>query len=352
MTEGFFAKTFYGNTVGTWFLALLIIVAAVVFGKIIYWLIKNIIKKLTSKTTTIFDNVIIDMIEEPIIFAIIVAGARLGFNQLKMSDATNSWINKVYYILIFLNIAWLITRLLDSLIEHYVAPIVRKSKGELDDQILPIVRKGLKLVVWIVAIIVGLNNAGYEIGPLIAGLGIGGLAFALAAQDSVANLFGGFTIFIDKPFKLNERIKINGFDGTVKEIGIRSTRLVTLENRTVTLPNKIFTHSATENVSSEPTRKVVLNLGLTYDTSDSQIKEAMQILKEIADSNPGADENTKIAFDQFGDFALNFLFIYYIKKEADIFQTQTEINLEILKRFNESTLEFAFPSQTIFTKQI
>ena len=188
--------------------------------------------------------------------------------------------------------------------------------------------------------------------PLLAALGIGGLVFALAAQDSVANLFGGFTIFMDKPFKLRDRIKISGYDGTIKEVGIRSTRLVTLEGRTVTLPNKEFTGSPVENVSSEPTRKVVLNLGLTYDTDDKKIEQAMAILQKIVDNNEGIEEPPKIAFNQFGDFALNILFIYYIKKGADILGTQTAINLEILKQFNKSKLEFAFPSQTIFTKQI
>ena len=187
---------------------------------------------------------------------------------------------------------------------------------------------------------------------MLAGLGIGGLVFALAAQDSVANLFGGFTIFIDKPFKLRDRIKINGFDGTIKEVGIRSTKLVTLEGRTVTVPNKVFTGSPIENVSSEPTRKVVLNLGLTYDMDDKKIVQAMDILQKIVDDNEGIEESPKIAFNQFGDFALNILFIYYIKKGSDILGTQTEINLEILKQFNKNKLEFAFPSQTIFTKQL
>ncbi len=348
----FFSQTYYGNTIGQWFIALLIAVAAVVVGKIVYWIIKNFVHKLTAKTKNKLDDIIIDMIEEPIMFAIIIAGVWWGLSTLTFTDQVHSWIEHVYYILILLNVAWLITRLFDSLVRLYVVPIVEKSKSDLDDQVLPIIRKGLKLVVWIVAIIVGLNNAGIQVGPLLAGLGIGGLVFALAAQDSVANLFGGFTIFIDKPFKLRDRIKISGFDGTIKEVGIRSTRLVTLEGRTVTLPNKVFTGSPVENVSSEPTRKVVLNLGLTYDMDDKKLELAMELLRKIAANNDNIEENTPIAFNQFGDFALNILFIYYIKKGADILGTQTAINLEILKQFNKNKLEFAFPSQTIFTKQL
>ena len=137
----------------------------------------------------------------------------------------------------------------------------------MDDQLLPVVRKGLRATIWILGILVALNNAGYNVGALLAGLGIGGLALAMAAKDTVANIFGGVTIFTDKPFKINERIKLGGFDGTITEIGIRSTRLKTLEGRVVTIPNAKFTGGMVENVSMEPSRKVVLNLGLVYDTA-------------------------------------------------------------------------------------
>jgi len=352
MQGGFFTKTFYGNTVGDWLVALLIIVAAVILGKVLYWFLKNVVSKFTASTKTKLDNIILDMVEEPVVFAIIIAGIWYGLKTLALSEGFEIWVTKIYYILIFINIGWLLTRLFDSLVENYVVPIAEKSKTDLDDQVLPIVRKGIKLVIWVVAIIVGLNNAGYDVAALLAGLGIGGLVFALAAQDTVANLFGGFTVFADKPFKLNDRVKINGFDGTIKEIGIRSTRLVTLEGRMVTIPNKIFTGTPTENVSSEPKRKVSLNLGLTYDMGVTEIELAMKILRDIAEKNENIEGDPLVGFNQFGDFALNVLFIYYIKKGAGILDTQTEVNMEILKQFNENKLEFAFPSQTIFTKSI
>ena len=172
----------------------------------------------------------------------------------------------------------------------------------------------------------------------------------MAAKDTVSNVFGGFTIFTDKPFKIKDRIKIGGFDGTVSEIGIRSTRLTTLEGRVVTIPNAKFADSMVENVSLEPNRKVVLNLGLTYDTSAENMKLAMKLLKDIIDSNNDTEDNCLISFNSFGDFSLGILFIYYIRKNSDILNTQTDINIEILKQFNENKLEFAFPTQTIFTQ--
>jgi MscS family membrane protein len=163
----------------------------------------------------------------------------------------------------------------------------------------------------------------------------------------VSNLFGGFTILTDSPFKMGDRVKISGFDGTIQEIGLRSTRLTTLEGRTVTIPNSTFTKNPVENVSSEPSRKVVLNLGLTYDMNEAQVQRAMALLKDIAASHNDLEEKVVIGFNAFGDFALNVLFIYYIKSGADIVAAQTDVNLAILERFNAEGLEFAFPTQTI-----
>lgn len=346
-----FSTLFYGNTVFDWSISLLIILLTVVVAKIIYWMIKKYVKRFLVTTKSRLDDLIVDMLEEPLVFAVIIAGIWFALDRLTFSADIEILISRAYYILIIFNIAWLISRLVDSLISEYLVPIVEKSQGDLDDQLLPLVRKGLRITIWIVAVIIALNNAGYDVGAIIAGLGIGGLAFALAAQDTVSNLFGGFTVIVDKPFTITDRIKIAGFDGTVKEIGIRSTRLVTLEGRVVTIPNSYFSKNPIENVSSEPSRKIVLNLGLTYDMNDKKIEQAIGLLKEIVQNNPHVRENSLISFNGFGDFALNILFIYYIKKRSNILETQTEINLEILRKFTANNLDFAFPSQTIYTKQ-
>jgi MscS family membrane protein len=236
---------------------------------------------------------------------------------------------------------------------EYVAPYLKNTETDLDDVLLPIIRRGIKIIIWVVALIVALDNAGYNITTMLAGLGVGGLAFALAAKDSVENFFGGFTIFTDKPFGLKDRIKVAGFDGTVTEIGMRSTRIKTLEGRIVTIPNSSIANDPIENISSEPSRKVVSNLGLTYDMDQTKVAEAMKIVREIADDHKEAiEENLSVGFTAFGDFALNILFIYYIRKDSNILDTKTAINMDILKRFNAAGLEFAFPSQTIYTKAL
>jgi MscS family membrane protein len=217
---------------------------------------------------------------------------------------------------------------------------------------LPIIRKGLKLSIWIIAIIVALDNAGYDVKAVLASLGIGGLALALAAKDTLANLFGSFTIFVDKPFIVGDRIKVKGYDGFVREVGIRSTRLQTLDGRMVTIPNQFVADESIVNVSSEPSRKITMDLGLTYDTTPDAMEKAMAILQEIAQNNENVEPNVVTAFTEFKDASLNIRFIYYIKKGASVFGTQNAINLQILRRFNEEGLEFAYPTQTIYTKAL
>lgn len=349
----FFNKLFWGNTLGTWLIAFLIILGAVIASRTFYWVFKNIVRRYTKRSKGQLDDIFIDTMEEPVSFTIVLIGFWYAFDQyLSLSPLFQNWFDKLLYFLIVFNIAWAINRFFDAVANEYIVPLVQKSEGDLDDQLLPFVRKGIKIIVWSIAIIIGLNNAGYNVGALLAGLGVGGLAFALAAQDTIANLFGGFTILTDKPFKINDRIQVDNFDGFVTEIGMRSTRIHTLAGRMVTIPNSTISNNPSINVSSEPARNITLNLGLTYDMDHNKVQEAMDILKQlIQDKKDIVHEKYLLSFNAFGDFSLNILFIYGIRKEVDIFNAQTEMNMAILKRFNENGLEFAFPSQTIYTKQ-
>ncbi len=348
--QDFLAKPFYGNTIGQWALALTIIIVALVIGKVLYWLFKGLLNNLASRTKTRLDDIIVDMIEEPIVLALTLVGIWYGLNTLNFPEVFDKWLGNGLQFIVVLNITWLIARLFNSLFINYLAPLAEKSENDLDDQLLPIVRKGTTMSVWSIGVIVALNNAGYDVGAVLAGLGIGGLALAMAAKDTVSNIFGGFTIFTDRPFTLNDRVRVSGYDGTINEIGIRSTRLKTLAGTVVTIPNSKFAGSAVENVTAEPSRKVVAILGLTYDTSPEGIEQAITILKQICENNNQLEEKVSAGLDNFGDFALNVKLTYYIKTGEDILDTKNAVNLEIMRRFNEAELEMAFPTQTLYTK--
>ncbi len=341
---------FVGNPIREWIIAVVIAVGALVVARVLYKLFGGIGKRLASKSKSRLDDILIDMLEEPVCFAIFIGGILYATTRLHFGENIDFWIDKGIWTLIAVDITWLVVRLYDSMIEHYLIPLTEKTESHLDDQLLPILRSGGNAIIWIIGIIMSINNLGLDVGGLIAGVGIGGLAFAMAAKDTVANVFGGLTIFTDKPFKLGDRIVIGGYDGFIEEIGIRSTRLRTLEKRLVTIPNSKFADSMVENISEEPARKVKIPIGLTYDMTTEDIGRGIEILKEITESHDAVEPEPFVMFSDFGDFSLGILLIYYIKKDADIFGTMSEINFTILKRFNEEKLEFAFPTQTIYTK--
>jgi len=344
---------YWGNNLWRWLFALLIILTAVIIAKILYWFSETVIKQITKKTKTQLDDLLIDKLEEPIVFAIVIGGYWWAINFLNTSPDWGNFLERLGFFAMVLDGTWMVSRTVDALVEEYVVPLTEKSESEFDDQVLPIMRKGIRAVIWVMGVVIGLDNLGIDITAMIAGLGIGGLALALAAQDMVKNVFGGIMIFLDKPFKIGDRIQVSGFDGTVEEVGLRSTRVRSLEGRLIIIPNNAFSDNSVLNVTSEPNRKIVLNLGMTYDTTPERMEFAMGIIKEIAIENASnVEDNYAIGFNAFGDFALGIIFVYRIKKEADILQTQTDINTTLLKRFNAEGLEFAFPTQTVFKKEL
>ncbi len=346
---GIFEATFYGNTIFAWGQAMAIVIGALLVGKTAYWVFQNVARKLTAKTQTRFDDIILDMIEEPIVVIVAVLGFSVAFNRLSFaSHRVTDFLGDTVMAAITLSVAWLFARLIDSLIVEYVVPLAAETESDLDDQLLPIVRKTARLGIWILGIIVALNNAGFNVGAVLASLGVGGLAMAIAAQDTVGNVFGGVTVFADRPFSIGDRVRIGGYDGIVREIGIRSSRLETRDGALVTMPNSKFTSSAVENVSTGVGRRIVNTLGLTYDTTPEQMEKAIDILREIAGADDGVSEDVKISFSSWGDFAMGIRFAFFVNPDAHFRNTENAVNMAILRRFNAEGLEFAYPTQTLY----
>ncbi len=353
MTE-FLDKTFWGNTVLDWFVAIGIVMLCYIGAKVILYFTNKVVRKFTEKTKTQLDDILIDKLEEPLAVAVTIAGLFWAVEYLHIPNpSAEKFLNKLLLFGLVLNVTWAVARTLDALISEYLVPLTEKTNNSFDDQLVPIAQKAAKYTIWSLGIVLALDNLDFDIGAMIAGLGIGGLALALAAQDAVKNIFGGIMIFVDKPFKLGDRIQINGFDGIVEMVGLRSTRVRTLDGRLVTMPNSKFNDNEITNVTLEPNTRIILKLGLTYETPPEKIELANSILKDIVNTNQDEiDEKHFISFNDFGDFSLGITFVYFIRKEGDFFNTQNKISMQILKRFNENGLEFAFPTQTIYKKEL
>ncbi|MDB4648584.1 mechanosensitive ion channel family protein [Crocinitomicaceae bacterium] len=345
---------FLGNSIEVWAVALAIIIGTFVATKIVYWVLSNILRKLTAKTKTNLDDVLIDKLEKPIRYSILIIGYWIAIHYIYIeNEGVMNFLEAVASIAAVLTLTSITSRVFDALVTEVVQPMVEKTEGGGDNYILPIISKAVKGIIWTFGIIIGLDNIGFDITAMIAGLGIGGLALALAAQDSVKNIFAGIMIFLDKPFKIKDRIQIEGFDGVVEEVGLRSTRIRTLDGRIVTIPNSTFTDNSVVNVTSQPALKIVLNLGLTYDTDEVGMQKGVDILRQIvADNSDILEEDCSAGFKDFGDFSLGILFIYYVKPEAHWLDSQNTISKEVLARFTAAGLDFAFPTQTLLNKSI
>lgn len=249
-------------------------------------------------------------------------------------------------------IAWFVYNIVD-IVEHYLNHYARKTDTKLDDMLVPAVRKTLRVLVVFVAVIqVYQAFSNQELTTILTGLGIGGLAFALAAQDTLKNLFGFAMILVDRPFQPGDRIVLDDHDGVIESVGFRSTRLRRLDGHMVVVPNSCLADRAIHNVAHRPFIKRVMNIGLTYDTPLEKMEEALAIVKDILKDHEGmhADFPPRIFFTEFNADNLNIMAIYWYHPPEywDYMAFSEKVNLTLMRRFAEAGIEFAFPTQTIY----
>ena len=226
------------------------------------------------------------------------------------------------------------------------------TESTIDNILVPLFGKTLRIFIVILAgIIVIQNLTGVEIGPLLASLGIGGLAVALAAKDSIANFFGTLTILFDKPFQVGERIVIDNYDGVVEDVGFRSTRIRLLTGALVTIPNEKVVNSGLENIGKRPNIRWLNNIGITYDTPPEKIERAVAIIREIISDHEGMhpDFPPRVYFNGFNDWSLNILVLawYHPPEYWDFQEWVQRTCLLITRRFSAEGIDFAFPTRTL-----
>lgn len=290
-------------------------------------------------------------LSHPALFLSIVLGVRVGFLFLVLNENVWGFASTCLQILFSIGIAWLIYALVD-IPDYIFRKAAEKTESKLDDMIAPVVRKSLRLTIGVLTIVqIAQILSGKEISAIIAGLGVGGLAVALAAQDTIKNFFGSLVLLFDKPFELGERINVDGHDGTVEEVGLRSTRIRRLDGHWVTLPNGDLANKAIWNIAKRPFIRNLFKLGITYDTPVEKVKEAKAILESVFENHEGmeADFPPRVYFNEFDSHSLNFLVIvwYHPPLYWDYMAFVERTNLEILERFNAAGIDFAFPTQTL-----
>ena len=255
-------------------------------------------------------------------------------------------------VIVAIAILWLIVRLVD-IVDQRIRKWAHTTDNAVDDMIAPLVGKTLRVFICAVGTIIIIQNlTGVEIGPLLASLGIGGLAVALAAKEPIANFFGTLTILFDKPFQVGDRIVVDGFDGVVENVGFRSSRIRTLTGHLVSVPNEKLVNSHVENIGQRPYIRWLSNIGITYDTPPEKVERAVEIIKAILENHEGMhhDLPPRVAFNGFNDWSLNILVMawYHPPDYWSYIAWLQKTCLEIMRRFEEEGIDFAFPSRTVY----
>ena len=355
-----YEKLFANNDARQWGILLAILIATLAVGKIVSYLLSRQGKAMIDRRRMVALGMILRSLARPAALLIFGAGLQLAgaFMTLgKDSPGTPLWVwLRVCRAIIAIAAGWAIYGLVD-VVEMFLTRLTSRTGTQLDDQLVPILRKALRIfVVIVVLLFIAQNIFEWDVAALLAGLGIGGLAFALAAQDMLKNLFGSATIFADRPFQMGDRVKIGVHDGVVEEVGLRSTRLRLLDGHLVTVPNARVADSAVENIAARPYIKRVMDVTVTYDTPPEKMARAVEIIRQMLDARADhfpPDNPGRVYFHEFDSFSLNIVVYYWFTPPDwwEYLQFTHEFNMELLRRFNDEGIQFAFPTQTLYVKQ-
>ena len=244
---------------------------------------------------------------------------------------------------------------LSDVITEYLGNFARKTEIIVDDDIVPLVNRALKIFIVVFGALVLLQNMGINVMSVLAGLGLGGLAFALAAKDTCANLFGSIMILIDRPFRIGDWIIVSGQEGTVEDIGFRSTRMRTFYNSVVSLPNSVVANAHIDNMGQREFRRIRTNISVTYDTPPLKIERFSAGIKDIVSNHPHTRKDTfHVVFNEFASSSLDILFYVFVKVsswEMEL-KAKQEMYLDIVRLAEKLEINFAFPTQTVHVESL
>jgi MscS family membrane protein len=323
-----------GRPAAQWLLAAAFIAGGFVVGHICSGIASVILKRFCAKTKSKVDDLIAAELRLPLVVILTLVGVRLGLNCLGISPGLSLWAGRFLKIALVLMIALALNRISGAVIIRHASGKAAHPLLNGDISLQPVLRKFFAVLVWIVAAVLVLQVLGYNISALLAGLGLGGAALALASKDTLSNFFGSLMVFLDKPFRINDRIRIGDYDGVITEIGLRTSRLRTLENRVVVIPNSLFTATPIENVSSAPNTKVAQTIKVHGDNGPEKIGRALELLGNIQAS--GLDGRCVAGLTSIGNIVCQISLVFFVARDADYWQTVNGVNLEILKQFKEA----------------
>jgi len=336
------------------------IVAAIGFI-VVAWAVKKLALKrlvgvllhVASKTKTDLDDLLVQAVTAPLGATVFLAGFYLGAEVIQFPNHpvdVQGFVRGLFRTIMIIIVAWALYRAV-RVVTVMLERLTAKTESNLDDQLVPFAEKFLKATVIVLAVVMVVREWGYDISGLLAGLGLGGLAFALAAKDMLANVFGSVMILTDRPFAIGDWIKTPQVEGTVEEIGFRSTKVRTFANSLVSVPNSIIASNTVENWSRMHKRRISYKLGVTYGTTVAQMREAVERIKDVISEHPGIRQDFWLVyFTDFNDSSLDIMIYCFTETTVwgEYLAVRQDLNLKIFAILEEIGVQVAFPSQSIY----
>ena len=340
-----------GNELWKYLASFVYILLAFYVSKFLDFLTRVWLRRWAARTETRFDDLVLELLNGPVKVVAFVILLHIGLGVFRWPDRVQVILSRGFTILVAATLTYMLLKFIDLLMTLWRKRALAHGEGAIDEQLFPVVRKSVKTFVIVVAVLVTAQNLEINVTAAITSLSIGGLAIGLAAQDTLANLFGAVAVFIDRPFRLGDAIRLDAVEGVVEAIGLRSLRVRNAKGYLVTIPNKAVGNATIINISKRPVIQTELNLNLAVDTTAEKLQRALAILQEVY-SRHELTRDLIISFNKFQDTGLNILVVYstaVVPDKAHFAALQT-LNLETKARFDAEGIQFAAPARTVLMK--
>ena len=337
-----------GNTVTHYIISVCLLIAGLVLRRIVTSIFFGLFRRVAARTNTTLDDKMFAAIEPPVGALVMLIGLFAALRVLKLSERADETIAYSSTVAFSLAFFWLLLRAFSTLLDHAHSVAIARNKGIA--AFMPWIKKTLVAVFVVIGVLMVIQSLGYNVRAILAGLGLGGLAFALAAQDTLANVFGSIVVAIDQPFRIGEFVQIGSNSGAVEDIGLRSTKLRRVDKALIIVPNKTVAAEAVVNLARFTRRRAEQVISLTYSTKPDEMDALVTEIRELIAVQPEVDPNSIMVY--FRDLNASSLDIWLVYETPDPdfkkhMTVKQRLNLAIMRAVEARGLSFAFPTQTI-----
>lgn len=349
-------QTFLDIPLSRYAYALLAVLVALVGKKLFAYLLTRLIAPLTRRTQTELDDLLLECGRKPLELLVLIVGLFVAVQILQLPEEpidARGFATALLKVMVTVSVSWALFNMV-GVFGKYLEELSTKTDNALDDHLVPFVRKTLRVFIVILAVIMAIQNLGYSTSGLLASLGIGGMALALASKDALSNIFGSLMIIFDRPFKIGDVVTADKMEGVVEEVGFRSTKIRTHNRSLISVPNSMIANMPIDNITLSNKRRIRMTIGVTYDATPRQLRDLTARIRGLLRQHPGIDsEAVQVSMTDFGASSLDILIQCFTitPNWNEYMDVREEVCLQIMDALEEQGLSFAFPSRTVYLHQ-